>query len=150
LPVELANLVMKEREFVVTPFTNPSGEIVFRLSGWENGRRIRKNFATRAEAEAERSIREIARLQSASGIRVAATRLSDAQLHEAESGFALLKDKPQSLLFHLDFALKTYRALETEKPLAVAITAYVAQRARSPGTPGKANSPAKVLRDRLR
>lgn len=64
LPVELANLFMKEREFVVTPFTNPSGEIVYRLSGWENGQRIRKNFATRAEAEAERSVRGIARLQS--------------------------------------------------------------------------------------
>lgn len=119
---------MKEREFVVTPFTNPSGEIVYRLSGWENGQRIRKNFATRAEAEAERSVLEIARLQSASGIRAAVTRLTDAQLHEAESAFALPKDKPQSLLFYLDFALKTYRAPETEKPLADAMTAYAAKK----------------------
>ena len=39
--------------FAITTFTNPSGEIVFRVSGYLCGQRVRKNFATRAEAEAE-------------------------------------------------------------------------------------------------
>lgn len=33
--------------FVVSQFTNPSGEIVFRVSGWLDGQRVRKNFPTR-------------------------------------------------------------------------------------------------------
>ena len=114
--------------FVVSKFTNPSGEIVFRLSGWDQGKRIRKNFATRAEAEAERQVREIARTQSASGMHVAATRLTDAQLQEAESVFTLLKDKPLPLFFYVDFALKNYRAPEREKPLAEAVKAYLAKK----------------------
>jgi hypothetical protein len=35
--------------FVITSFTNPSGGVVFRVSGWLDGKRIRKNFSTRAE-----------------------------------------------------------------------------------------------------
>lgn len=119
---------MKEKPFVVSEFTNPSGEIVYRLYGWDQGQRVRKNFATRAEADAERQVREIARLQSASGMRVAATRLTDQQLQEAEGAFALVKDKPQSLLFYVDFAMKTYRAPEHEKPVADAIRDYLAKK----------------------
>jgi hypothetical protein len=37
--------------------------IVYRVSGWLDGKRIRKNFPTRAEAEAERQTLEIQRLQ---------------------------------------------------------------------------------------
>src|SRR5438093_4700282 len=48
-----------ESAFVISPFTNPSGEIVFRLSGWLNGGRVRKNFPTRAEAVVERQVLEI-------------------------------------------------------------------------------------------
>jgi hypothetical protein len=49
--------------FVISQFTNPSREIVFRVSGWLDGQRIRKNFPTRPEAEAERQVLEIQRLQ---------------------------------------------------------------------------------------
>ena len=38
------------KSFVMSEFTNPSGEIVFRLSGWLDGKRIHKNCPTRAEA----------------------------------------------------------------------------------------------------
>jgi hypothetical protein len=61
--------------FVISEFTNPSGEIVFRVSGWSDGKRVRKNFATRADAEAERQVLEIQRLQAETGIRIAGTRL---------------------------------------------------------------------------
>ncbi len=114
--------------FVVSEFTNPSGEIVYRVSGSDQGQRIRKNFPTRAEAEAERQVREIARLQSSSGMRVAATRLTNAQLQEAETVFTLLKDQPHSLFFCVDFTLKNYRAPEREKPLAEAVKAYLAKK----------------------
>jgi len=73
--------------FVISEFTNSSGEIVFRVAGWLDRKRVRKNFATRTEAEAERQILEIQRLQTETGIRVSATRLEGAQLKEAEAVF---------------------------------------------------------------
>lgn len=61
--------------FSITQFTNPSGEIVFRVAGWLDGKRVRKNVRTHAEAVAERQTLEIHRLQSDTGIRNVATRL---------------------------------------------------------------------------
>jgi len=60
--------------FVISQFTNPSGEIVFRVSGWLDGKRIRKNFPTRAEADAERQILEVQQLQGDTGTRTAISR----------------------------------------------------------------------------
>ena len=60
-------------QFVISEFTNPSGEIVFRLTGWLDGKRIRKNFPSRAAASAERQTMEIQQIQSATGVRTAAT-----------------------------------------------------------------------------
>jgi hypothetical protein len=84
-------------QFVISEFTNPSGEIVFRLTGWLEDLRIRKNFPSRAEAAAERQTMEIQQILSATGVRTADTRLSDEQLHEAESAFQRLTDAPKSL-----------------------------------------------------
>jgi hypothetical protein len=109
-------------------FKNPSDEIVYRLYGRVDGQRIRKNSTARAEAEAERQARELARLQAATGMRVAATRLTDAQLQEAEGAFTLVKDKPQPLLFYVDYALKNYRAPEHEKRLPDAVAAHLAKK----------------------
>jgi integrase len=112
--------------FVISEFTNPSGEIVYRVAGWLDGKRVRRNFATRTEAEAERQILEIQRLQGETGIRVAATRLEDAQLKEAESIFARLKSHPRSLSFYVDFALTNFREPDRQKRLAEAVAEYIA------------------------
>ncbi|HXA13698.1 MAG TPA: site-specific integrase [Opitutaceae bacterium] len=112
--------------FVISQFTNPSGEVVCRVTGWLDGKRVRKNFATRAEAEAERQILEVQRLQSETGIRTAITRLEDAQLKEAESAFTRLVGQPRSLSFYLDFALTNYREPEKQRPLANAVADYIA------------------------
>ena len=60
-------------QFVISEFTNPSGEIAFRLTGWLDGKRIRKNLPSLAEAAAERQTMEIQQIQSATGVRTAAT-----------------------------------------------------------------------------
>jgi aminoglycoside phosphotransferase len=60
--------------FVISEFTNPSGEIVYRVYARIDGQRFRKNFATRAEAEAERQIQEVQWLQGDTGTRAAITR----------------------------------------------------------------------------
>ena len=64
-------------QFVISQFTNPSREVVFRVSGWLDGKRIRKNFPTRAEAEAQRQVFDIGNLQAKAGVRPAITRLSE-------------------------------------------------------------------------
>src|ERR1700689_442739 len=109
------------RSFVISQFTNPSGERVFRVSGWLDGKRIRKNFATRAEAEAERQVFEIGNLQGKAGVRAAVTRLTDEQLHEAEAAFQRLAGQQESLSFCVDYALANYRAPERQKLLVDAI-----------------------------
>jgi len=50
---------MANKRFTITKFTNPSGKEAWRLSGTLNGKRIRQNFKTRAEAVAERQSYEI-------------------------------------------------------------------------------------------
>jgi integrase len=111
--------------FVILEFTNPSGEIVFRVSGWSDGKRVRKNFATRADAEAERQVLEIQRLQTDAGVRVAATRLTAEQLQEAEAVFCRLAGQPQSLPFWVDFALANYRQPQNQKLLTEAVAEYI-------------------------
>lgn len=113
-------------QFVISEFTNPSGEIVFRVTGWLDGKRIRKNFPPRVEASAERQALEIQPVQAETGIRTASTFLNDDQLREAEATFRRLADAPKSLSFYLDFALANYRAPDREQSLADAVTTYLA------------------------
>ena len=115
-------------QFIISEFTNPSGEIVFRVTGWLDGTRIRKNFPTRAEASAERQALEIQRLQAETGIRTTATRLIDAQLHEAEAAFRRLIGAPKSLSFYLEYSLANYRAPEREISVGDAAAAYLASK----------------------
>jgi integrase len=111
--------------FVISEFTNPSGEVVFRVSGWLNGKRIRKNFPTRPEAEAECQVLEIQRLQGETGIRTAATRLTEDQLHDAEAVFRRLDGRPHSLMFYVEFALANYREPVTQKLLSEAVAEFL-------------------------
>lgn len=112
--------------FVITPFTNPSREIVFRVTGWLDGQRVRKNFRTRAEAEAERQVLEVQRAQGETGIRTTITRLTDEQIGEAETLFVRAAGLPHSLTFYLDYALSNYREPQTSKKLLRAVAEYLA------------------------
>jgi integrase len=113
-------------QFVVSEFTNPSGEVVFRISGWLDGKRIRKNFPTRAEAEAERQVLEVQGLQGETGIHTAVTRLLEDQLHEAEAVFRRLDGRPHSLSFYVEFALANYHEPLAQKLLTEAVTEFLA------------------------
>jgi integrase len=114
--------------FAISEFTNPSGDVVFRVSGWLDGKRVRKNFSTRPDAEAERQVLEIQLLQRETGIRTAATRLSDDQLHEAETVFRQMAGKPRSMAFYVDYALANYREPVSQKLLTEAVTEYLASK----------------------
>src|ERR1035438_1768459 len=112
--------------FVISQFTNPSGEFVFRVAGWLDGKRIRKNFPARAEAEAERQILEVQRLQGDAGIHTTVTRLAEDQLHEDEAMFRRLAGRTRPLSFYVEFALANYREPVTQKLITEAVTEYVA------------------------
>lgn len=99
------------KNFVVSEFKNPSGEIVFRVTGWLDGKRVRKNFPTFAEAKTEADSLEIQLLQGETGMRRVVTRLSEAELREAEPSIARLAEKKHSVSFYVDLALANYREL---------------------------------------
>lgn len=115
----------RENPYVISEFTNPSGKIVFQVYARIDGKRFRKNFPTRAEAEAERQILGIQYLQETE-MRVAATRLADAQLREAEAVFARMAGLSRSLSFYVEFALANYREPKCCKALSEAAADYVA------------------------
>jgi hypothetical protein len=54
--------------FAVSRFKNRTGTTSWRVNGWLHGLRIRRNFKTREEAAAQKSVYEIKALQAASGL----------------------------------------------------------------------------------
>ena len=68
---------MNQIEFAVSRFENRNGAISWRVTGWLHGLRIRRNYKTREEAAAEKSVLEIKALQAAAGLRAVATVLTD-------------------------------------------------------------------------
>jgi len=117
---------MNQPKFAVSQFQNRNGVISWRVDGRLHGVRIRKNFKTRDEAAAEKAALELKALQAASGIRPAATFLTDAQLRQAEDAFRRLAGHAGTLLGYLDFALANYRAPDQQRPLADAAAEYYA------------------------
>lgn len=117
---------MNETKFTVIPHENPNGTQSWRLSGWLNGVRIRRNFRTREEAAAEKASIEIKALHATSGLRMIATTLTQDQLREAEALFRRLESKSQPISFYVDYALANYLEPEQRKPLQAAIREYVA------------------------
>lgn len=98
---------MKTGAFRIVPFTNPSGETVHRLTGWDkNGQRVRKNFKTpeAALAEQTRLQTEILNLDAIPAVH---TRLSPVQIAEAETAFRILNGK--SLLLAVQFFSEHYK-----------------------------------------
>ncbi len=119
-----------ESAFVISEFANPSGDVVYRVSGWLHGKRIRKNFPTHAEARAEVDALELAVAQDESGLRRVITRLSEAQVAAAEAAFLRLGDAPQTLAFCVDYTLTNYRPPQREKLLAEAVAEYLSAKTR--------------------
>jgi integrase len=112
--------------FTIARFKNRNGTSSWRVSGWLHGVRIRKNFKTREEAAAEKTLLDIRSVQAATGLRATTTFLPDEQLREAEAAFRRLQNCPRSLTFYLDYALANYREPTTQKPLAEAVAEYAA------------------------
>src|ERR1017187_68823 len=117
---------MKHTKFVVSSFENRNGNTSWRVDGYFNGVRIRKNFKTREEAAAEQTMLELKALNAANGLHTIATILTAEQVREAEAVFHRLADGARPLSFYVDFAVANYREPDNQKLLADAIAEYVA------------------------
>jgi integrase len=93
----------------IIPFRNPSGSIVLRLTGTIGGERLKKNFPSRTEAEAELA----RRLQNSTTVRPLGsilTRMSESQARDAE--FALQRlPAGATLALAVDFFASHFRPL---------------------------------------
>ena len=69
-----------ENSFSVSRFKNRNGVFSFRVDGYLNGNRIRRNFKTREEAAAEQAALTIKALQLASNLRSVSTSLTEDQV----------------------------------------------------------------------
>jgi hypothetical protein len=83
--------------FAVSRFKNRNGVFSFRVDGYLNGVRIRRNFKTQEEAAAEKGVLELKALQLAGGSR--------------------------TLSFCVDYALTNHRTPENQKALDEAVAA---------------------------
>lgn len=106
--------------FKIKAVTVRNGEFTYRthkLTGWKpDGTRVRLNFKSRQDAEGERNRLEVEAANANSGTRAITTRLTAAQVAEAETAFARLGDR--SLAKAVDWFLENYRPPVAEKPLA--------------------------------
>jgi integrase len=125
----------KNSSITIRPFTNPSGVIVYQVDGTIAGKRIRKNFPSKKEAQAEKSALEMQFLQACdANLRMVTTFLSADELREAEAVFRQLKESKQAknadkpLSFYVTYALANYRPPNCIKPLADAAESYRLQR----------------------
>ena len=94
----------------------------FRLSGWLNGRRIRKNFKSKEEAEGEKARLEIKAANAEGEIRAVNTRLTSSQVALAEAAFSRLGS--HSLPLAVEWFLANYRPPTAEQTLTSAITSF--------------------------
>jgi len=110
-------------KFALRPITASSNGVsydTFLLSGWLNGRRIRRHFKDRDEALGKKNRLEVEAANKGE-IRARATRLSAIQLAEA----AMSRLGPQSLSLAVDWFLATYKPPVTAIALETAVEAFL-------------------------
>ena len=119
---------MKPSNFSLARFSNRNGTVSWRVSGWIADVRIRKNFKSREEAAAEMAALNAKALQHASGLRLASTFLTDAQLRDAEAVFRRIEDAggARRLGALMDYALAHFHEVDRPRPLAECVATYLA------------------------
>ena len=121
---------MAKSKFKVTPFTNPSGEKVWKLSGTLNGKRIRENYRTRAEAISKRQEYEIERINGQSEGQTVWTTLTHDQNQDAIAAVNMLKRAKfnKSLTFAVNYLIEHYREAEHAVEVETVVESYLDER----------------------
>ncbi|MEO7677290.1 MAG: hypothetical protein ABIV39_11060, partial [Verrucomicrobiota bacterium] len=113
--------------FKILPFNNPSGVEVFRVSGCKkDGSRIRENFPSMTTATIRQQELEAEFHGLDSSSRLSQTRLSPAQVAEAEVSFNRLGNHPMA--FAVDWFLKNYKESAIKILVADARDKFIAEK----------------------
>jgi integrase len=115
----------KYGKFALQKFKNPSGNVIWRVSGSINGRRIRKNFENKDDATAEKQRLDLKQKAEHNYERVVVTSLTREQCEEAKIAFRLLEGRKKSLSYYVQFALERYREAEFEVTVEAAVDEYL-------------------------
>jgi integrase len=116
--------------FRIVEFINPSRNVAYRVTGWTmDGKRVRENFKTHDEALAKKTRLSVEAANISTAGQTVFTRLTPAQVNEAETVFARLKVLGYtSLLFVLDFFERNYRDPLKRISALDAVTKFVAEK----------------------
>jgi integrase len=124
---------MKLERFKISLFTNPSGTEVYRVDGKdEDGKRVRKNFGTIAEAKAEKQRLE-SEIENIPIVPVKATRLSESQIEQAEHAFSELSQKAfsLSLVESVKWAMENWTNPEKRRTMTKAFDEFIEAKRRA-------------------
>jgi integrase len=121
---------MSEKErYRIGPYTNPSGERVFRVNGrTPSGEQVRRNFRTFEEAIGHKAELEIAAVNAVQAVRMKRTRLSDDQLAEAEAAFKKLEGTSHKITDAVEFLLRNWKPSLVVKTVSAAATQFLAEK----------------------
>jgi integrase len=117
------------KRFHLVEFTNPSGALAWRVDGKDaDGKRVRKNFADKAEAQSELQKLIVEADNSLSSVHLIQTRLTQEQVKDAEAAAQKLKDKSlnRSLLEAVDYFVKNWREPVRTKSAKDALDEFLA------------------------
>ncbi len=116
--------------FRVVPFRNPSGQIVFRVSGRKiDGSRVRENYLEEGQAVGRKQELEVAALNMPITVSLKTTRLTDPQLADAEAAVQRLKGTPHTLSFAVDYLLRNWRPPTVDRTVQEAFNEFIAAKA---------------------
>lgn len=123
---------MANNRFKLSKFKNPSGQDVWRLSGTLNGKRIRKNYPSRAEATAARQNLEIKYLEEESEGQTVWTTLTHDQNRDAIAAINRLKHakSTKTLSFAVDYLLQHYKEAAESMTVEAAVTEYTDEKSK--------------------
>lgn len=100
------------KRYHLVEFKNPSGALAWRVDGKDaDGKRIRKNFATKTEAAAELQKLAVEADNALSSVHLIQSRLADEQVKDAEAAVHKLRDRGilRSLTEIVDYFIKNWR-----------------------------------------
>jgi hypothetical protein len=110
-------------------FQNRGSAIAFRISRMLNGKQVRQNFKDLASATLQKQALDAEALNLDTGPQQALTRLSSAQLLEAEQAFAALGSN-RSLIDAINFYIRNYREPATQIKLKDARDLFIESKMR--------------------
>ena len=117
----------ESKPFKVKKFINRGGSISWRVSGSLNGKQVRKNFKSRADATSEMQVLEIKRLNSSRSLRTTLTALTEAQIKDCEAAVHLMKGK--QILEAVNFYIQNYHEPTSDKTVLDALPYFLEQKA---------------------